>query len=135
MLCQVLPPSLRVPETGSPVVWTVTLVTLPLRAATLMPAAGSTSWLPFDGVIFSSAASIAARALADAAACALAWAGLRPDDCPALLLHAVASRPMAAVAAMMANPPRLANLPSAPRTGDPPLASGTGDAPLAYTDA
>ena len=65
-----------------------------------MPAAGSTSWLPFDGVIFSSAASIAARALADAAACALAWAGLRPDDCPALLLHAVASRPMAAVAAM-----------------------------------
>ena len=50
----------------------MTLVTLPLRAVTLMPAEGSTPWLPFDGVIFRSAASAAARALADAAACALA---------------------------------------------------------------
>jgi hypothetical protein len=83
-----------------------------------MPSEGLTPWLPFAGVIFSSAASIAARALAaaaDADACALTWPGLGGDGaCPP---QAVASRPMAAAAAMAAKrPPRLADLRSLPRT-------------------
>ena len=49
----------------------MTLVTLPATAVTLMPAEGSTPWLPFAGVIFRSAASAAARARADAEAAAL----------------------------------------------------------------
>ena len=63
-----MPPSLRLPDTASPEVRTVTLVTLPATAVTLMPAEGSTPWLPFAGVIFRSAASAAACALADAEA-------------------------------------------------------------------
>jgi hypothetical protein len=71
LLCQLLPLLLRVPVTWSPEDWTVTFVTLPLGAVTVMPSDGLTPWLPFDGVIFSAAASAAALAEADAAACAL----------------------------------------------------------------
>ena len=83
-----------VPETGSPEVLTVTLVTLPWVAVTVMWDEGSTPRLPFAGVIFSSAATWAACARADAEADALAWAGV--SGCP--LLHPDASSPMAAAA-------------------------------------
>ena len=68
-LCQVWPSALRVPVTGSPDVLTVTLVTLPLVAVTVIPSAGLASWLPLAGVIFRSAASAAAFTLAEAAGC------------------------------------------------------------------
>jgi hypothetical protein len=86
-----------------------------------MPPEGLTPWLPFAGVIFSSAASIAARALAaaaaaeaDAEAAALAWPGLGGCAWPP---QAVPSRPMAAAAAMVAKSLRRpADLRSLPRT-------------------
>src|SRR5882724_10294815 len=112
-LCQLAPPPLRLPVTGSPEVLTVTLVTLPLTAVTVMPAEGSTSLPPVAGVIFRSLASAAAWAEADAAAWARDWLGetagvLWPP------LHAEASRPMTAVAATAAI--LLAGLRSVPRT-------------------
>jgi hypothetical protein len=96
----------------------VTFVTLPVVAVTLMPPEGLTPWLPFAGVIFSSAASIAARALAaaaaaaaDAEAAALTWPGLGGCAWPP---QAVPRRPMAAAAAMVAK--SLRDLRSLPRT-------------------
>src|SRR5207248_4033748 len=74
-LCQLAPPPLRLPVTGSPEVLTVTFVTLPLSAVTVMPSEGSTAWLPVAGVIFRYLASAAAWAEADAEAWALDWLG------------------------------------------------------------
>jgi len=106
----------------------VTLVTLPWAAVTLMPCEGSALWLPFDGVIFSSAASFAARAAAaaDAADCALAWPVLAGWACPP---HAAASRPMAAAAAMVAT-----GRTRRPRLADPRLCPARLTLPLTDTD-
>ena len=112
-LCQLAPPPLRVPVTLSPEVLTVTFVTLPLTAVTVMPAEGSMFLPPVAGVIFRSLASAAACAEADAEACARDWLG-ETDGVLWPPLHAVASRPMTAVAATAAIP--LAGLRSVPRT-------------------
>ncbi len=96
----------------------MTLVTLPCVAVTVMPWAGSTSWLPSDGVIFSSEASSEACALADAEAEAEDWAGVAAG---APLLQAVPSRPRAAAAATVPyQRTRPADLRSWPRTVKPP---------------
>ena len=81
---------------------TVTLVTLPWVAVTVMPAAGSASLLPFAGVIFRSAASRAAFTEAEADADAAAWAGV--CACPP---QAAASRLTAAAAAMLTHRARI----------------------------
>ena len=96
MLCQVLPSALSVPETvlAPGAAGTVTLVTLPWVAVTVIPAEGLTARLPLAGVIFSSEAISAACADADADADAETWAGVRG----AALLHPAASSPMAAAA-------------------------------------
>ena len=80
-----------------------------------MPSDGLASWLPSAGVIFRSLASAAACAWADAEAWALLWAGETEEWLP--LLHAVASRPMAAAAATPAyRRARRPGLRSVPRT-------------------
>ena len=62
MLCQLLASAARLPDTESPEVRTVTSVSLPATAVTVMPSEGLAPWLPFAGVI--------CRSLASAAACA-----------------------------------------------------------------
>ena len=81
MLCHALPPLASAPDRAAraapaPGEDTVTLVTLPWVAVTVMPAAGSASRLPSAGVIFRSAAACAAWADAAAEADAAAWAGV-----------------------------------------------------------
>jgi hypothetical protein len=110
VLCQVLPSELSVPDTAPPPgAATVTLVTLPLVAVTVIPAEGLTPWLPVAGVIFSSEASSAACALAAAeaeaaaaadadAAEAEAWAGV----CGGALLQAAVSSPITSAATTLA---------------------------------
>jgi hypothetical protein len=106
VLCQTRPPSRSVPETVPPPgAATVTLVTLPLVAVTVIPAEGLAPRLPLAGVIFSSEASsaacaeAAAEAEADAAdAEAEAWAGV--CGCPPL--QAAVSSPIAAAATTLA---------------------------------
>ena len=114
----------------------MTFVTLPLTAVTVIPAAGSTLWLPSAGVIFRSFASAAACALADAEAWALDWLG-ETDGTLAPPLHAEASSPMAAMAAAAAN--LLAGLRSVPRTAillfAPSCASGPKFTCVLLTDA
>ena len=93
----------------------MTLVSFPLTAVTVMRSEGAASWLPSAGVIFSIAASAAACALADAEARAALWAGVTVEWLP--LLHAVASRAMAAAAATPAyRRARRPGLRSVPRT-------------------
>ena len=110
MLCQTRPPSPKVPDTAAPPgAATVTLVTLPLVAVTVIPAEGLTPRLPLAGVIFSSEASSAACAEAEAdaaaraeaaaaAAEAEAWAGV----CGGPLLQAAVSSPIVTAATTLA---------------------------------
>ena len=64
--CQVRPASVTVPATGSPEAVTVTFVTRPAVAVTVMPREGLTPWLPLAGVIFSSVPGGVACAVAEA---------------------------------------------------------------------
>ena len=115
MLCQLLASAARLPDTESPEVRTVTLVTLPATAVTVMPSEGLAPWLPSAGVICRSLASAAACALADAEAWALLCAGETVEWLP--LLHAVASRAMTAATARPAYRRACrADLRSVPRT-------------------
>ena len=98
---------------------TVTLVTLPWVAVTVMPAAGSASRLPFDGVIFRSAAACAAFADAEAEADAEAWAG-------GLRVPAAGRGEQAEAAAAATLTYVRARL---PRTANPPRGSGVGERP------
>ena len=117
VLRQVLPSAARLPDTASPEVRTVTLVTLPATAVTMMGSEGLAPWLPSAGVIRRSLASAAACADADAEAWALLCAG-ETDDWEWLpLLHAVASSAMTAAAARPAYRRACrADLRSVPRT-------------------
>src|SRR6516165_6731441 len=115
VLCQLLLSPARLPDTASPEVRTVTLVSVPATAVTVMPSAGMASWLPSAGVIVTSLASAAACAWADAEAWARLWAGETVEWLPPL--HAVASRAMAAAAAAPAyRRARLPGLRYVPRT-------------------
>src|ERR1700749_1837922 len=120
-LCQLLPSPASLPDTVSPEVCTVTFVSVPATAVTVMRSDGLASWLPSTGGIVRSLARAAACAWADAEAWALLWAGETVEWLP--LLHAVASRPMAAAAAMPAyRRPRRPGLRSVPRTVTLPFA-------------
>jgi hypothetical protein len=81
---------------------TMTLVTLPLVAVTVIPAEGLTPRLPLAGVIVSSEASSAAcaeaAAEAEADAEAEAWAGV----CGGPLLQAAVSSPITAAVTTLA---------------------------------
>jgi hypothetical protein len=106
VLCQTRPPSRKAPETVAPPgAATVTLVTLPLVAVTVIPAEGLTPRLPLAGAILSSEASSAACAEAAAEAAeeeadaeAEAWAGV----CGGPLLQAAVSSPIVTAATTLA---------------------------------
>jgi hypothetical protein len=55
VLCHAVPPDLNRPSTGSPEAVAVTLVIVPPETVTEIPAPGSALFLPFLGVMESSA--------------------------------------------------------------------------------
>src|SRR6266516_139398 len=64
LLRHTVPSWLNVPEAWVPDVWTVTLVSLPRAAVTVIPAPGLTSLLPLAGVMVTCAAGMTGAALA-----------------------------------------------------------------------